>query len=214
MADAAKYSLANILWDLRECEKIRLQTDQEFQFPEFRHNRHIGWMSAEDFAKELERRITLKPGADRHRTFCRARGKPWNADTFDTYCAQAAEREGSQLSEFLKRDAAAGFFQWDISAGAAYWVTGTPSPAAKQEQSEGNGKAGAVLVTGTPSPNGATPPAAKRGRRADTDPEADKKVAAAWATHHYRTHKDLGREFDMTKHQVKTALDRHRHRVK
>ena len=142
MADAAKYSLADILRGLRECAAIRLQTGREFQFPEFRHNRRIGWMSAEDFAKELERRITLNPGAERHRTFCRARGKPWNADTFDTFCAQAAERERSTLAEFLKRDAAAGFFQWDVSAGAAYWVTGTPSPAAKQEQSEGNGKAG------------------------------------------------------------------------
>ncbi len=45
---------------------------------------------------------------DRLKTFCRARGNPFNADSLETLCAQAAERDGKTLSDFLQVDVAAG----------------------------------------------------------------------------------------------------------
>ena len=114
-------------------------------------------------------------------------------------CAVAARKAGKPLPDVLSLPIVAGveFLERYATSDPDKW-----KPAAKQEQSEGNGR-----------PARRRPPSGIRGRRADTDPKADKKVADAWATHRYRTYKDLG-EFDMTEHQVKTALDRHRHRVK
>ena len=67
--------------------------------------------------------------------------------------------------------------------------------AAKLDKSEGNGR-----FSKTPKKN-AKP---KRGRRADTDPEADRNVADAWGTHHYRTYADLERELNMKKRRRET----------
>jgi hypothetical protein len=54
----------------------------------------------------------------------------------------------------------------------------------------------------------------KRGRKPDTDPEADERVADAMATRHHRTYEDCGIALGMTKKEVKEAIDRHRHRAK
>jgi hypothetical protein len=52
----------------------------------------------------------------------------------------------------------------------------------------------------------------KRGRKPDTDPEADQRVADAWGTGQYKTYEQCGNALEMTKEQVKNAIDRHRHR--
>jgi hypothetical protein len=51
-----------------------------------------------------------------------------------------------------------------------------------------------------------------RGRKPDTNPTADKRVADAWATGQYKTYERCGIALGMTKKQVKDALDRHRKR--
>jgi hypothetical protein len=53
-----------------------------------------------------------------------------------------------------------------------------------------------------------------RGRKPDTDPKADKRVADAWATGEHKTYEDCGRALKMTRKQVKDAIDRHRHRTR
>jgi hypothetical protein len=55
-------------------------------------------------------------------------------------------------------------------------------------------------------------PKGKRGRKPDTDPKMDSRVADAWQTGQYRTYAECGREFRMNKKQVKQAIDRHRKR--
>jgi hypothetical protein len=52
----------------------------------------------------------------------------------------------------------------------------------------------------------------RRGRKPDTDPKADKRVADAWGTGNFKTHEECGRALELTKKQVKDALDRHRKR--
>jgi hypothetical protein len=52
----------------------------------------------------------------------------------------------------------------------------------------------------------------RRGRKPDTDPTADKRVADAWQTRQYRNYEECGQALRMTKKQVKAALDRHRKR--
>ena len=59
----------------------------------------------------------------------------------------------------------------------------------------------------------------KRGRRADTDPVHDAKLANAWQAGEYGTYKDgarfLTRRFPgLTERQLRLAVDRHRHRVR
>ncbi len=84
-------------------------------------------------------------------------------------------------------------------------LQGVIPPAANPSEGEGNSGAGSA-----PGKRAT----AKRGRRCDTDPQADKRIATAWATRRYRKYEDLGREFKMNGYQVKAALDRYRHRVK
>ncbi len=52
----------------------------------------------------------------------------------------------------------------------------------------------------------------KRGRKPDTDPKEDKRIAEAWATGQYRTFADLERELELDKGEGKRAVDRHRKR--
>jgi hypothetical protein len=52
----------------------------------------------------------------------------------------------------------------------------------------------------------------RRGRKPDTDPKDDKRVADAWSTGEYRTYEQCGSALGRTKKQVKDAIDRHRHR--
>ena len=163
MADAAKYSLADLLRDLRNWEvtcSLAKQANDQCKDPVPAHLKGLpsyqldyqgfllGYVrQASEFrnaAAKIEREIDAKPGVERHKTFCRARREPWNADTLEMFCAQAAERESSTLAEFLQRDVSAGFFQWDVAAGVAEWVTGTPSPAATLEENKVNGGVRAV----------------------------------------------------------------------
>ena len=53
----------------------------------------------------------------------------------------------------------------------------------------------------------------KPGRKRDTDPKADKKIAEAWQTGRYKTHAELGKELGKSERDVKLALDRHRKRT-
>jgi hypothetical protein len=53
----------------------------------------------------------------------------------------------------------------------------------------------------------------RRGRKPDTDPKADKRIADAWGTQHYRTYADCARELGNSAKEVKAALDRHRKRT-
>jgi hypothetical protein len=55
-------------------------------------------------------------------------------------------------------------------------------------------------------------PNAKRGRKPDTDPMVDKRVADAWGTGRYKTYEECGNALGMTKKDVKRAIDRDRHR--
>ena len=153
MADAAKYSLQDLLRDLRRRDEHRKRAE-----PRIRNGikpaandwlnglERRSWNSS---AAKIEREIDAKPGVERHKTFCRARREPWNADTLEMFCAQAAERESSTLAEFLQRDVAAGFFQWDVAAEVAEWVTGVPSPAGTRKQGEGNAETGSTPTADT-----------------------------------------------------------------
>lgn len=53
---------------------------------------------------------------------------------------------------------------------------------------------------------------ARRGRKPDTDPKADARIAEAWATGQYRTFADLERELKLPSRGAKLAIDRHRKR--
>ncbi len=55
-------------------------------------------------------------------------------------------------------------------------------------------------------------PRARRGRKPDTDPKADARIAEAWATRQYRTFAELERELKLGKGEGKRAVDRHRKR--
>jgi hypothetical protein len=68
-------------------------------------------------------------------------------------------------------------------------------------ESKSEGKAGA----------GAKKP---RGRRPDTDPKEDKRVADAWKTGRYPTYQNLGLELHMTEREARLAVDRHRWRTR
>jgi hypothetical protein len=63
-------------------------------------------------------------------------------------------------------------------------------------------------IGGRPHPKGKR----GRGRKPDTSPKADKRVADAWATGQYKTYEGCGIALGMTKKQVKDAIDRHRKR--
>lgn len=52
----------------------------------------------------------------------------------------------------------------------------------------------------------------RRGRPADTDAQADAKLAEAWDTGHYQTYDQLGQEKGMSGRDVELAIDRHRKR--
>jgi len=54
----------------------------------------------------------------------------------------------------------------------------------------------------------------KRGRPSDTDAKADKRIADAWKTRHYRTTAELAKALGLTENQAYRALDRHRKRQK
>lgn len=55
---------------------------------------------------------------------------------------------------------------------------------------------------------------AKAGRKQDTDPEDDAKVAAAWNTGRYQKYEELGAELGRSARAVRLAVDRHRQRSK
>ena len=57
-------------------------------------------------------------------------------------------------------------------------------------------------------------PRAKRGRKMKTDPQADARIADAWASGQYRTFADLDQELDLPSGSAKQAIDRHRKRKK
>jgi hypothetical protein len=57
--------------------------------------------------QELETKAT-KPAFDQLKTFCRAREKPFTADSLEMLIAQAAERIGKTLGELLEFEVAAG----------------------------------------------------------------------------------------------------------
>ncbi len=74
----------------------------------------------------------------------------------------------------------------------------------------------AVSKDGTPNVTASASrrPRAKRGRKPNTDPKADARIAEAWATGEYQTLEALGRELKLEKVKVRRALDRHRKRKK
>ena len=53
---------------------------------------------------------------------------------------------------------------------------------------------------------------ARRGRKPDTDPKDDKRIAEAWASRQYKTFADMERELDLPTGAGKRAVDRHRKR--
>jgi hypothetical protein len=81
-------------------------------------------------------------------------------------------------------------------------IASLPPLVVKPDGGEGGGGAGPKL-TGKKK---------KRGRRPDTDPKADKRIAEAWATGQYKKFKDLDTAMKLGKGQAKLAVDRHRHR--
>lgn len=50
------------------------------------------------------------------------------------------------------------------------------------------------------------------GRKQETDPKQDRRIAEAWQTGRYARYEDLAKEEKTTKREVKLAIDRHRHR--
>jgi hypothetical protein len=52
----------------------------------------------------------------------------------------------------------------------------------------------------------------RSGRRPDTDPREDKRLADAWGTGQYQTYDQCGQALGTTGQEVKKAVDRHRHR--
>ena len=96
-----------------------------------------------------------------------------------------------------------------IQFGKSEPTRGDPPPSAvTPKQTEGKGGAGS------------TPLAAKktakrnRGRKLETDPKADKKVADAWATGQYKTYAELGQGLGKSEREVYLSLERHRARQK
>jgi hypothetical protein len=55
-------------------------------------------------------------------------------------------------------------------------------------------------------------PKGRRGRKPDTDPKADKRVADAWRSGQYPTYADCGKALGKSAKEIKKALDRERHR--
>src|SRR5262249_12930382 len=53
----------------------------------------------------------------------------------------------------------------------------------------------------------------KRGRPADTDPRADKRIFEAWRSGHHTTYADLATALGQPEQQVRAAIDRHRKRL-
>jgi hypothetical protein len=54
----------------------------------------------------------------------------------------------------------------------------------------------------------------QRGRKLDTDPKADKRVADAWTTGQYKTYRECAAALGMPEKKVRAAIDRHRHRTR
>src|SRR5207253_1008956 len=52
----------------------------------------------------------------------------------------------------------------------------------------------------------------RRGRKVETDANADKRILDAWRSGHHRDYAALATALGLTKAQVKQALDRHRKR--
>lgn len=72
---------------------------------------------------------------------------------------------------------------------------------------------GASQPGGTVPPRSGTEAKLKRaGRKPDTDPEEDKRIAEAWASGCYRNYADLDRERGLKPGDGKRAVDRHRKR--
>lgn len=73
-----------------------------------------------------------------------------------------------------------------------------------------------------PKASGGSPPAAvpkessrqekRRGRKPDTDPKEDKRLATTWESGRYRTYAELDNEMNLPKGTSRRAVDRHRHR--
>jgi len=78
-------------------------------------------------------------------------------------------------------------------------------PTAQPGEGEGNGKAGNTTKKTAKQ---------KRGRKIETDPKADKRIADAWATRRYKTYAELGQELKIAEREVYLALERHRARKK
>jgi hypothetical protein len=74
-------------------------------------------------------------------------------------------------------------------------------------------RAGAPRDQAGAGQGGGAKPKGKRGRKSDTDPKADQRVADAWRTRQYRTYSECGRALGITCKQVKEAIDRCRHRA-
>jgi hypothetical protein len=53
----------------------------------------------------------------------------------------------------------------------------------------------------------------RRGRKPDTNPKADKRVADAWRTRQYKTYEECSNALGLSEKHVKHALDRHRKRT-
>jgi hypothetical protein len=77
-------------------------------------------------------------------------------------------------------------------------------------QGEGAGADRNQAGTGQPEGNKGR---RRRGRKPDTDPKADKRIADAWETKRFRTYAECARELRITPREVKAALDRHRKRT-
>ena len=133
---AAVYTLGDLLFDLRNYEgtaSLAREADEQRKDPmphlkgsptyqsEFWtfHNYHARraaelWHDSSRVLQEIEARAT-KPAFDRLRTICRAREKPFDADSLETLFAQAAEGIGTTLAELMKLEVTAGI---DTLAGA------------------------------------------------------------------------------------------------
>jgi hypothetical protein len=92
--------------------------------------------------------------------------------------------------------------------------------AARHVELPGGPDTAAVPARSTPPPAAGPKPEAegakprpRRGRKPDTDPKADQRVADAWETGSYTTYADCAKALGMTRRQVERALDRHRKRT-
>ena len=90
--------------------------------------------------------------------------------------------------------------------GSAAKTPQTDSPGAKGQRPH-------VTDTGSTKPR-PKPKPKRRGRKPDTDPKADKRIADAWGTGRHKTYADLAHELGRPLLDVRRAIDRHRKRLK